>query len=177
MVWVFMESTLSGFRTGSDFVSFFLGATMAYLAPMELQTQIDELKASSKRQKIAIIALASVVVLYAVKPYGVITCKGWKVVDKDGMVRISAGTLADGSANVALLDKDDKVRISAGVVPNGIAGVGLNDKNEKVRIGGTTNFDGSASVIWIDKDEKVRISAGVSANGTVELPTKDLKPK
>jgi hypothetical protein len=31
--------------------------------------------------------------------------------------------------------------------------------------------------MWNDKDEKVRISAGVSANGTVELPTKDLKPK
>ena len=40
-----MQSTLSRFRTGSNFVSFFLGAIMAYLAPMELQTQIDELKA------------------------------------------------------------------------------------------------------------------------------------
>ena len=144
---------------------------------MELQTQIDELKASSKRQKIAIIALAGVVVLYAVKPYGVITCKGWKVVDKDGMVRINAVTSADGTATVGLFDKDDKVRISAGVAASGSAGVGLTDKNEKVRIGGTTNADGSASVMWNDKDEKVRISAGVSANGTVELPTKDLKSK
>jgi hypothetical protein len=172
-----MESTLSRFGTNSNFVSFFLGATLAYLAPMELQTQIDELKASSKRQKIAIIALGCVVVLYAVKPYGVITCKGWKVVDKDGMVRINAVTGADGTATVGLFDKDDKVRISAGVAASGSAGVGLTDKNEKVRIGGTTNADGSASVMWNDKDEKVRISAGVSANGTVELPTKDLKPK
>ena len=171
------SSTLSGFRTGSNFVSFFLGAIMAYLELMELQTQIDELKTSSKRQKIAIIALAGVGVFFAVKPHGIITCKGWQVVDKDGMVRINAVTGADGTATVGLFDKDDKVRISAGVAASGSAGVGLNDKNEKVRIGATTNFDGSASVIWADKDEKVRISAGVSANGTVELPTKDLKSK
>ena len=57
---------------------------------MELQTQIDELKASSKRQKIAIIALAGVAVFFAVKPHGVITCDGWRVVDKDGKVRIAA---------------------------------------------------------------------------------------
>ena len=51
---------------------------------MELQTQIDELKTSSKRQKFAIIALAGVAVFFAVKPHGEITCDGWRVVDKDG---------------------------------------------------------------------------------------------
>ena len=74
MVWVLMESTLSRFRTDSNFVSFFLVATMAYLAPMELQTQIDELKTSSKRQKIAIISLAGVIVagvgVAAIQPAG-----------------------------------------------------------------------------------------------------------
>ena len=144
---------------------------------MELQTRIEKLETSLKRQKIAIIALAGVGVFFAVKPHGIITCKGWQVVDKDGKLRISAATDADGTATMGLFDKDDKVRISAGVAASGSAGVGLNDKNEKVRIGATTNFDGSASVIWADKDEKVRISAGVSANGTVELPTKDLKSK
>ena len=39
------SSTLSGFRTGYNFVSFFLCAKMAYLAPMELQTQIEKLEA------------------------------------------------------------------------------------------------------------------------------------
>ena len=101
---------------------------MAYLAPMELQTQIDELKASSKRQKIAIIALASVIVagvgVAAIQPAGdatfeTITCKAWKVVDKDGKLRIAAVTSADGQASVQWKDKDGKVRIGAGTHADG----------------------------------------------------------
>ena len=131
-----MYSTLSGFRTGSNFVSLFLGATMAYLAPMELQTQIDELKASSKRQKIAIIALAGVIVVgvgvAAIQPAGdatfdTITCKAWRVVDKDGKVRIGAGTHADGEASVQWLDKDEKVRIAAGITADGTVGLPTSD--------------------------------------------------
>ena len=150
---------------------------MAYLAPMELQTQIDELKASSKRQKIAIIALGCVVVLYAVKPYGVITCKGWKVVDKDGMVRINAVTGADGTATVGLFDKDGKVRIDAATYAEGLASVQWNDKDGKARIAAGTTADGNASMLCNDKDGKARIVAGTTADGTVSLPTKDLKPK
>ena len=79
--------------------SFFWRCDLVYSAPMELQTQIDELRASSKRQKIAIIALASVIVagvgMAAIQPAGdatfdTITCNKWKVVDKDGKVRIVA---------------------------------------------------------------------------------------
>ena len=181
-----MESTLSRFGTDSNFVSFFLGATMSYLAAMELQTQIDELKASLNRQKLAIIALASVIVagvgVAAIQPAGdatfdTITCKAWKVVDKDGKLRINAATYADGQASVQWNDKDGMARIAAGTNADGQSGVGLFDKDGKVRISATTLADGSASVKWWDKDEKVRISAGVSANGTVELPTKDLKSK
>ena len=119
---------------------------------MELQTQIDELKTSSKRQKIAIIALASVVVFFAVKPHGVITCDGWRVVNKDGKVRIAAATLADGEAGVQWLDKDGKVRIGA-----------------------ATYASGNAGVTWWDKDGKVRIDAATNADGTVVLPTSDKK--
>ena len=68
-------------------------AGVAYLAPMELQTQIDELKTSSKRQKIAIIALAGVGVFFAVKPHGIITCKGWQVVAKAGLVGFVIGLI------------------------------------------------------------------------------------
>ena len=109
---------------------------------MELQTQIDELKASLKRQKIAIIAFAIVAVFFAVKPHGVITCDGWRVVDKDGKVRIVAATDADGEAGVAWYDKDGKVRIGA-----------------------ATYADGQACVQWLDKDEKQRITASTLADG------------
>ena len=130
---------------------------------MELQTRIEKLETSLKRQKIAIIALASVIVagvgVAAIQPagdaeFGMITCKGWKVVDKDGKVRIGAGTPADGQASVELFDKDEKQRISA-----------------------STTADGNSSVQWWDKDEKMRISAGTTADGTVRLPTSDLKSK
>ena len=128
---------------------------------MELQTQIDEMKRSLNRQKLINIALASVIVagvgVAAIQPVGdatfdTITCKGWKVVDKDGKVRISATTDADGQASVWWLDKDGKSRIAAG-----------------------TLADGEASVMWLDKDEKLRIAAGTNAAGTVVLPTSDFK--
>ena len=104
------------------YIANFLALRLAYSAAMELQTQIDELKASSKRQKIAIIALACVIVagvgVAASQPAGdatfdTITCKAWRVVDKDGKQRIGAGTFANGKAGVGLLDKDEKVRIVA----------------------------------------------------------------
>ena len=128
MVWVFMESTLSSFRTGSNFVPVFLVATMAYLAPMELQTRIEKLETSLKRQKIAIIALASVIIagvgVAAIQPAGdaefdTITCKAWKVVDKDAKVRITAETFADGQASVQWNDKDGKGRIAAATYADG----------------------------------------------------------
>ena len=136
---------------------------MAYLAPMELQTRIEKLETSLKRQKIAIIALACVIVagvgVAAIQPAGdatfdTITCNAWKVVDKDEKLRIVAATFANGEAGVQWLDKDGKVRISA-----------------------STFADGYASVQWKDKDGKMRINAATTADGTVELPTSDLKPK
>jgi len=142
---------------------------------MELQTQIDELKTSSKRQKFVIIALACLVVFFAVKPHGVITCDGWRVVDKDGNLRISATTYADGEASVQWFDKDGKVRIDAATNADGEAGVIWFDKDGKVRIDAGTNADGQAGVIWRDKDEKMRIVAATDANGTVVLPTSDKK--
>ena len=77
-----MESTLSRFRTDSNFVPFFLGAIMGYFVPMELQTQMEKLETSLNRQKIINIALAGVAgvaVFFAVKPHGIITCDGWRV--------------------------------------------------------------------------------------------------
>ena len=135
---------------------------MVYLAPMELQTQIDELKASSKRQKLINIALAGVIVLgvgvAANQPaldaeFDVITCKALKVVDRDGTVRIAALTSIDGFATVVWLDKDQKtVRIMAGIGPNG-----------------------DASVALYDKDKALRIDTATQGDGTVRLPTSDLK--
>ena len=159
---------------------------MAYLAPMELQTQIDELKASSNRQKLINIALAGVIVagvgVAAIQPAGdatfdTITCKAWKVVDKDGKVRIDAGTNADGTASVIWKDKDGKSRIDVGTIANGNAGVTCLDKDGKQRIAAATFADGDASVAWMDKDGKLRIDAAAGADGTVRLPTSDLNLK
>ena len=185
----------------------FLVARLVYLAPMELQTQIDELKASMRVQKFAIAALSCVIVagvgIAAIQPVGdatfdTITCKEWRVVDKDGKTRIGAGTSEDGQASVGWLDKDEKVRIAAATSANGQASVELLDKDEKTRIGASTLANGNAGVRWLDKDEKTRINAGTLADGqasvlwfdkdgkgrigagtladgTVFLPTEDLK--
>ena len=86
---------------------------------MELQTRIEKLETSLNRQKIAIIALAGVAVFFAVKPHGVITCDGWRVVDKDGKERINATTVANGNAGVTWWDKDEKLRIGATTLADG----------------------------------------------------------
>ena len=138
------------------------GKRMGYDAAMELQTQIDELKASSKRQKIAIIALAGFTVFFAVKPHGEITCDGWRVNDKDGNQRITAGTTADGYAGVQWFDIATKSTVNG-------------NKFATVRIEAWTNADGEARVQWRDRDGKTRIVATTFADGTVELPTEDLK--
>ena len=46
--------------------------------------------------------------------FDTITCKAWKVVDKDGKQRIGAATFANGEAGVQWLDKDEKARIEIG---------------------------------------------------------------
>ena len=101
---------------------------MAYPAPMELQTRIEKLEASLNRQKLINIALACVIVagvgVAAIQPAGdatfdTITCKAWKVVDKDGKTRIAAVTSADGLASVQWSDKDGKPRIGAATLADG----------------------------------------------------------
>ncbi len=172
-----------------------------------IQEQIRALQTSVRRQRFAIVTLASILagsaLIGAVRPAGdatfdTITCKEWKVVDKDGKTRIGAVTRADGTAGLALLDKDGKTRIGAVMGFDGGATVAWYDKDGDFRIGATTLLDGSATVRWFDKDGreriaaytlangaaglalfdkdmKQRIRAGVSADGTVIYPTKDGK--
>ena len=134
---------------------------------MELQTQIDELKAK--------VAQLEALLNGGNPRFGIITCDGWRVVDKDGKVRIGAVTDADGTAGVEWWDKDGTVRIDAATRVDGEAGVAWMDKDGKVRIGAATRVDGEASVGWYDKDGTPRIGAATFADGTVGLPTKDLK--
>jgi hypothetical protein len=139
-----------------------------------IQEQIRVLQTSVRRQRFAIVTLASILtalaLIGAVRPAGdatfdTITCKGWTVVDEDGKGRISASTLFNGTAAVAWLDKDGRFRIFAGTNPDGSAGVKWIDKDVNVRIRATTNADGSAVVKWADKDGKARVGAGTLADG------------
>jgi hypothetical protein len=129
----------------------------------DIQAQIQSLQTSVRRQRFANVALATLlagsVLLGAVSPAGdatfdTITCKEWRVVDKDGKARISARTNANGTAGVKWTDKDGKDRLAA-----------------------STSADGDAGVAWADKDGKPRISALTHADGTVSLPTKALGGK
>lgn len=149
-----------------------------------LQVIIAQQQLSVKRQRFAIIALACIIIaggfIAAVRPVGdatfdTITCKAWKVVDKDGKVRIMA-TTADGYAGVTWRDKDEKARIDASTTADGYASMAWRDKDGKARIDASTNADGGAGVTWLDKDGKFRIMAATLAGGNVLLPTKDLNP-
>jgi len=149
-----------------------------------IQQQIVALQVGAKRLKIAVITLASVIVVggfvAATRPAGdatfdIITCKGWRVVDSDGKARITAGTEANGNAVVQWFDKDGKPRIGAMTFANGDASVAWLDKDGKQRITAATDADGDASVLWIDKDGKLRIIVATLADGTITLPTKDFK--
>ena len=173
-----------------------------------IQQQIGALQTSVKRQRLLNIALLGIIVaggfIAAVRPAGdatfdTITCKGWKVVDADGKVRIAAVTLADGEASVVwkdkdadvkikastfaegnaklqLLDKYEKVRITAFTNPDGQASVHCFDKDGMLRIYAGTSADGQSSVLWRDKEGRVRIGAVTRADGTVLLPTEDRNP-
>ena len=124
---------------------------------------IQSLQISVRRQRFAIVGLASLLagctLLGAVSPAGdatfdTITCKEWRVVDKDGETRILALTNADGGAGVTWADKDGEARIAA-----------------------STLADGGAGVLWADKDGKARFAASTLANGNVLFPTSDLGGK
>ncbi len=126
-----------------------------------IQDQIRALQTSVRRQRFAIVTLASILagsaLIGAVRPAGdatfdTITCKGWAVVDKAGKERIFAGTIGNGTAAVTWRDKDGKGRIFVNTADTGDAGV-----------------------TWFDKDEQPRFFAGTLANGMVMYPTKDGK--
>ena len=171
-----------------------------------IQQQLNALQTSVKRQRLLNIALLGIIVaggfIAAVRPAGdatfdTITCKGWKVVDSEGTVRMDALTKAEGSAGVGWFDKEGKQRISVLTFANGFAGVAwfdkvgnkqisvgtsaggdasavLSDNNGKPRIAASALGVGHAKVLLLDKDGKARIAAGTEVDGTVILPTKDL---
>ena len=148
-----------------------------------IQEQIRVLETSVRRQRFAIVALASILagsaLIGAARPAGdatfdTITCKEWSVVDKSGKERISASTDAKGTAAVVWSDKDGKTRIGAATFADGATSVQWFDKDEKLRISADTTADGNAAVLWSDKDGKTRIRARTNADGTVIYPTKDL---
>ena len=98
-----------------------------------LEASVTSQQTSIRRQRFAIVALASILagsaLIGAVRPAGdatfdTITCKDWRVVDNDGKVRIHACATADGGAEVVWRDKDGKGRIIAVTTADGSAAVG-----------------------------------------------------
>ena len=151
-----------------------------------IQHQIGALQTSVKRQRLLNIALLGVIVaggfVAAVRPPGdatfdTITCKGWKVVDKDEKVRIASATSADGKAGVVWIDKDGKMRIDAGTYADGGASVRWYDKDEKMRIGAITKADKTAGLAWFDTENKLRLTAYSLDNGQAGLSCYDKDEK
>jgi hypothetical protein len=153
-----------------------------------IQDQIRELQTSVRRQRLAIVALASVLtgiaLIGAVRPaesasFDKITCdkilcNSWTIVDKDGVGRITAGALLDGNADMRWLDKDGRVRIHARTDSDLLSGILWYDKDGKRRITAGTLPDGRAGVEWRDKnEEKLRISASTNSEGDAYVIWRD----
>ena len=144
----------------------------------DMQKQIASLQSRVKYQRVLNIVLSVLVVMLcvaAMKPYGVITCDGWSVLDKNGAARITAFTRDDGGACLWWYDMNGRVRMDATTRVNGYAGLQVYDKAGKQRVATFTRDDGGAGVAWSDANEKVRITAGNNADNVVMLPIKDLE--
>ena len=98
--------------------SFLQIARLAYLAPMKPQTIFN-----------VVIAIAVGYIVFN-PSFNTITCKEWRVVDKDGKLRIVAGTVADGQASVVWLDKDGTLRIYAGTLADGTVVLPTEDRKK-----------------------------------------------
>jgi len=144
----------------------------------DMQKQIASLQSRVKYQRVLNIVLSVLVVMLcvaAMKPYGVITCDGWNVLDKKGAARITAFTRDDGGACLWWYDMNGRVRMDATTRVNGYAGLQVYDKAGKQRVATFSRDDGGAGVAWCDANGKERITAGNNDDGVVMLPTKDLE--
>jgi len=139
-----------------------------------IQDQIRALQTSVRRQRFAIVTLASILagsaLIGAVRPAGdatfdTITCKEWHVVDKDGKARIAAFTTNEGDATVACRDLNLKLRILIGTTKDGTAIATLSDKDGMPRIEAQTLGDDVAGMWWRDKNANGRIFACTLPDG------------
>jgi hypothetical protein len=139
---------------------------------------IQAFKTSVRRQRFAIVGLATLlagsVLLGAVSPAGdatfdTITCKEWKVVDKDGKVRIRAGVFGN-DVGLALMDKAGTNRIMI-FESDGDAVMNVNDSGGKPRVAVSVQGNGNAGVVWYDPWGKTSFAGVTTADGTVAYPT------
>jgi hypothetical protein len=139
-----------------------------------LKTNIERQEMTLRRQRSINIALTGIIAagafVGAVRPAGdatfdTITCKRWRVLDKDGRERIVAKCSAEGDADLCLLDTNGKKRIFALVSVDGSTDLAFTDKVEKMRIDIGTDADSNAVVALHDKSEKLRLQAGAFADG------------
>jgi hypothetical protein len=72
--------------------------------------------------------------------------------DRNGKMRIDAGTASNGSAAISFVDRDGKHRINAFTDSNGRAALEIGDRNEKRRISAATLPDGGSSIGVFDSN-------------------------
>lgn len=128
---------------------------------------------------------------------GIVSCRGFVVLDKGnrariragvdengdaticwidpmGKRRVVAGTAINGDASVLWLDVEGKRRMGAAAAANGNAGMYFADRNDVMRVGIATKNSGTGGVHVYDKDGKLRISAATFKDEQLSLPNEDL---
>ena len=128
-----------------------------------IMARVERLERQNRRMKLVVVSMVVVVgaglLMGQASPTKkvpkVITAEKFRVVDKDGNLRIGLGVEPDGSPRLMFIDEDGKTRIGLYVERDDSTGMVLNDKDEKGGIELRVLPDGSPGLVLKDKDGKV----------------------
>ena len=134
-----------------------------------------ERKANGLRRLVLVLsaALVGIAVAGASGPKE-LTLRKLTIEDNDGKPRIVADTDSEGGiAALLFLDRNGKMRIDAGTASNGNAAISFADHDGKLRINAGTASNGNATLEVADSDGKLRIKAATDADGASSIGVYD----
>jgi hypothetical protein len=148
----------------------------------DIQTQIRDLQASVRRQRVAIVTLSCILAgaaLYgAASPasdatFDTVTCKAWRVVDKDGKVRIGANVAESGSPVLVLTNTNEVPVVMASVLDGDRGYLGIHDRDGKARLTAAFGEDKAIGLRLFGDNREPRVALHVSANGAAGVRLHD----
>ena len=131
-----------------------------------LVERLDRLERENRRLKwvgsVVLIGITALVLMGQAGPrhvFKIVQAEQFVLRDPSGQTRAVLGTVADGSAGLALYDRDGKDRAKLIVLPDGMSGLIAFDRDGKLRAGTGVTADGSPRLTLYDRDGRVVWSA------------------